>query len=141
MKRLLAFAAVVAIVAVPAVAQAEPVVVKPLMIYTANNDGWPDYSFSAGQTINLVANYAMKGLGTCRLRMQVLNGKGIVIYRTKPELLISDMPIFESAGVSEPFTAPAAGGFYTLRFIYTDVASGKSWIQQTKVYVSPAVKE
>ncbi len=137
MRKLLLAVVLVLVIAVPAFAQTNvPIKVKPLMIYTANDSG-PTATFSVNQPINCHAILETKGLGTVKVKLNVLNSAGVLIDKVKWGTVFGDEPIWEiwflpitlSGGV------PTAG-FYTLNIVYTDMTTGNTWSHQTKVHVS-----
>jgi hypothetical protein len=139
MRKISLVVVLVLVIAIPAFAQINvPIKVKPLMIYTANDSGEPTATFSVGQTIHCNTDYEVKGYGTVKVRLDVLNSAGVLINRVKWGSVLGDVPTWElwflfitpSPGV------PEVAGYYTLKIVYTDVATSNTWSHQTKVHVS-----
>ncbi len=137
MRKLLLAVVLVLVIAIPAFAQINaPFKLKPLMIYTANDFG-PNALFSVGQPINCHAILETKGVGTVKVKLIVLDSAGVLIDRVKWGTVFGDEPTWEVSFLSIPLSGgvPTAG-FYTLKIVYTDAATGNTWSQQTKVRVS-----
>jgi len=128
--------ALVLAMSIPAFAQ-NPVKVKPLMIYTANDSGVATSSFTVGQTINCNTTYEVKGLGTFRVRLDVRNSAGVLIDKVRRGPFMEDVPTWESwfSSITPSPGVPGVPGYYTLKTVYTDVATGNTWSHQTKVHV------
>jgi hypothetical protein len=135
MKRLLTALALTLVVAVPALAGA--VVVKPMMIYTSNPFDVLTPTFPAGQVITCHTVYEVKGIGDFRLRLDLLDRRGAVVDRVTGGPYMEDETTFQTWFGNLSVDAPETPGYYTLKFVYIDVATGRTWCHRTRLHVVP----
>ncbi len=137
MRKILLAVVLVLVIAIPAFAQTNvPFRVRPLMIYTANASG-PTATFSVGQPINCYTTYETKGNGIYRVRLDVFDSAGVLIDRVKWGNSFGDEPTWELRflSITPNLGVPAKAGCYTLKVVFTHMATLNTWSHETKVHV------
>jgi hypothetical protein len=117
-----------------------PVKMKPLMIYTTDGSNIIAARFYPDEIIRTVSYWEVKGTGNMRIKLEVRDSAGNLIYRYKwPDPLEVNNDVFAQwiANFQVSPDPPITPGYYTAKFIYTDVATGNTWSHQTKIHVLP----
>jgi hypothetical protein len=115
-----------------------PIRIKPLMLYTDNESEVITPYFDVGQNIRSLSYWQVKGTGSFRIRIEARNSAGVLIAKNKVAPFDVDYPTFIhwSGDLSAFYGGLAAAGYYTIKLVYVDVATGKAWSHQTKIQVS-----
>ncbi len=112
-----------------------PVKMKLLMADTRDATDVPTPYFSIGETIRSHTNWEVKGTGSFTVKFQVLDSAGVLIDKKKYGPYEINSSTFNAWGTDVTSNSAVAAGYYTVKTIYVDVATGNSWIHQTKVHV------
>ena len=141
MKKLLLTMVLVLAMAIPAFAQHGPVKIKPLMAYATNDDYLPTPIFylNVDQNVIFARHWEIKGSGLLTEKVEVRNSAGVLIYKFRSGPFSVDYPAFEyqhaDTYLSIGTSIPKAAGYYTVKSIYRDVATGNTWSQQIRIHV------
>jgi len=140
MKKILLAIVLVLAMAIPAFAQSGqfgPIKFKLLMVWSENAAVVSTPYFNVGETIRSRSYFEYKGTGRYRVILEVRNDKGVMIDRLKFGPFISDTPTFDTwhSNITLSPGVPAVAGYYTLKTIYVDVATGNRWSHQTNIHV------
>jgi len=129
--------ALVLLIAIPAFAQNNgPIRIKPLMAYTQDDLGVTTPWFTVGEEINFVMAHEVKGTGSYRYRIEVLDNAGVLIYKIKSGAIDIDTATFQTENIIyELNEVPWGAGYFTLKAFYVDVKTGNTWSHQTKIHV------
>ena len=136
MKKILLAIVLVLAMAIPAFAQNGPVKIKVLMVYTEDASHLTTAWFNTGDTIFFGIAHEQKGTGSYKLKMEIRNSAGNLIYRdtSTPEV---NSPTFEALHQSFQMGTPIdSAGYYTVKVTFTDVKTGNKWSKETKIHVS-----
>jgi hypothetical protein len=138
MKRLLLAMVLVLVIAIPAFAQNGPIRIKPLLAYTSDESNTVKPWFNVGEPINVVTMWEVKGTGSVKYRVEVLNSEGVLIDRIKLGPYAVNSPTFTSWTSSTALSpgVPYVAGYFTVKTVWVDVATGNTWSPQTKIHVS-----
>ena len=136
MKKLLLTSVLVFAMAIPAFAQNGPIKIKPLMVYTSDGSGSPTSWFTVGETIGVANMFEIKGTGTFRIRLEVRNSAGVLIEKEVYTETVDNNGFggWTIYGSLSP-EVPEVPGYYTVKFVYVDLANRNTWSHQTKIHV------
>ena len=115
-----------------------PIMMRPLMIHTIGEVSTA--YFYVGQTVIIATSWEVKGTGHIRMKIETRNSAGVLIDILKkgwPDPYPVNYGVFSSwgLGLSLHPNASATPGYYTVKAIYIDVATGNTWSHETKIRV------
>lgn len=107
------------------------------MVFTGDESGANTPWIYVGQAIYNYSFWEVKGTGSFRGRIELRNSAGSLIDKMKFGPFDEDDPTFVTHGLSLFFSSevPGVAGYYTVKTIYVDVATGNTWSHQTKIHV------
>jgi hypothetical protein len=140
MKKLLLTMVLILAVAIPAFAQHGPVKIKSLMAYATNDDYLPTPIFylSVDQNVIFARHWEIKGSGLLTGKVEVRDSAGVLIYKFRSGPFSVDYTAFEHQHADTYLsigTSIQMAGYYTVKSIYRDVATGNTWSQQIRIHV------